>query len=184
MMNMHIEYDATLDEIVDVCLRATERSKLAKRTRWQSTFSVAFMIGIILFLFLTLDGATRTQKLVFVGGSVVLGTGGFWLSYRHSMKKRILKHLREQLQSDAPVPFAVELREDGVWFKQGGTQVSHDWSNVVELVDDKDGVVLRMREGGFLMVRNRGFPTPESRAEFLGMARKKIQEVAAAPGPT
>ena len=40
---MRIEYDATLDDITDAHLKAMARSRMAKRTRWISTFWVAVL---------------------------------------------------------------------------------------------------------------------------------------------
>lgn len=172
---MHIEYETTLDDIADAHLRVAARSRLARRTRWQSTFWIAALTSLLLFLLLALRGATLVERCVFAGLGAVVGAGGYWLNYRRSMKRRVLKYLREQMQTDGPLRFAVELREDCIWTKQGDTQLSFGWPNVREILDSEDGIEFRMRDGGFVIIRHRGFPSQEAREQFKEIANKRIE---------
>jgi hypothetical protein len=104
---VRIEYDNTLDDVADAHLRAAARSKLVRRTRWQSTFWIAAMTGALIFLWLSLRGATLAERFVFAGLGVTIGAGGHWLNHSRSMKRRILKHLRERMQSDGPFRFVM-----------------------------------------------------------------------------
>jgi hypothetical protein len=187
-MAVRIEYDITLDDIADAHLRAAARSKLARRTRWYSTFWTAAITGALIFLWLLLRGATLAERVVFAGLGVTIGAGGHWLNYRRSMKRRILKYLRERMQSDGPLRFVMELRDDCIWTKQDGTQSSFEWSNVAEILDSEDGIELRMRDGGFVIVRSRGFPSQEARQEFKEIANKRMERdsgrAAVGGGPT
>ena len=170
---MRIEYDTTLDEITDAHLRAIAHTKLARRTRWQSTACVAALTGILSFLLLSLLDATHRDRFVFAGLGMTIGAVGHWLSYRRSMERRVRKHLSERMQSDGPLPFMAELRDDCIWTKQGGTQISFDWDNVQEVVDSGDGIELHMRDGGFVILRNRGFPSQDARQEFKHIVEMK-----------
>lgn len=185
---MRIEYETTLDDIADAHLRAVARSKLVRRTRWQSTFLMAVFTPVLVFLLLSHLGATLGECYVFAGLGAVLGAGGFWMNYRPSMKRRALKYLREQMQSDGLLHFAVELREDCIWTKQGQTQLSFDWTNVREIRDSADGIEFRMGDGGFVIVRSRGFPSQAAREQFKEIANKRIErdsgKAAADGGPT
>jgi hypothetical protein len=171
---MRIEYESTLDEIADEHCRAAARSRLLRRMRWQSAFWSALFGGVILFMYLTLDGATVPDRFIFTALGVVGGAGGYWLSYHRRMKRRVLRYLRERMQSDGPFHFIVELREDCIWTKQGGTQLSFDWGNLADVVDAGDSVEFHMHDGGFVIVRNKGFPTDESRNEFLKAANQRL----------
>jgi hypothetical protein len=174
-MTKHVEYETTIDEIADAHLRAYARSKMAKRLRWQSTFWVGALTSLLLYLLLTLRGASLPDRFAFAALGVVIAVGGYSLNYRRSLKRRVIRHLREQLATEAPIRFAVELREDCIWTKQGGTQLSFDWDNVSQIVDAGDAVELRMFNGGFVMVRNKGFPSGDSRQEFMSIANKRLQ---------
>jgi hypothetical protein len=138
-------------------------------------FWIATLTGAMLFLLFSLRGASLVERFVFAGLGVAVGVVWYWLTYRRSMKRRMLKFLREQRQSDGPVRFVAEPRDDCIWTKQGGTQLSFDWSNVAEIFDSEDGIELRMRDGGFVMVRSRGFPSPEARQEFKEIVNRRME---------
>lgn len=126
-------------------------------------------------MLLALRGATLTECVTLAGLGAVVGGGGYWMSYPRSMKRRVLKHLREQMQTAGRIRFAVELRDECVWTRQGGTQLSFDWTNVAEVLDSEDGIELRMRDGGIVVVRSRGFPTQEAQREFKEIANSRIE---------
>ena len=121
---MRIEYEATLDDMADAHYRVAARSRLVKRTRWQSAFWSALFSGIILFMYLTIRGAALPERLIFTGLGIVAGAAGYLLTYRRSMKRRVLKYLRERMQSDGPCHFIVELRDDCIWTKQAGKKAN------------------------------------------------------------
>lgn len=175
---MKIEYDATLDDIADAYVRMAAKSNMARRSRWQGVFWIALFTGLILFMHLTLCGATAVERSVVTILGIVVGAGGYWLTYRDSAKRRTVKYLREQMHSDGPFPFTVELRDDCIWIKQGTTQMSFDWNNVAEMVDAGDALEFRMHDGGFVIVRNKGFPTLESREEFKRVADQRLNGTA------
>ena len=175
---MRIEYEATLDDLADEHYRVAVSSKLAKRTRWQSTFWTALCSGLILFMYLTIREANMGERLIFTFFGVLAGAAGYWLTYRRSMKRRILKYLRERIQPEGPCHFVVELRDNCLWTRLGGTQISFDWENVANVVDAGDGVEFHMRDGGFMIVRNKGFLTPGSRNEFINASKQHLNTVA------
>lgn len=175
---MKIEYDTTLGDIADAHLRMAAKSKMAGRSRWQEVFWIALFTGLILFMYLTLRGATVVERSVVSILGIVVGAGWHWFTYRGSAKRRAVKYMREQMQSDGPFPFAVELRDDCIWTRQGTTQISFDWGNVAEMVDAEDAVEFRMHDGGFVIVRNKGFQTAESREEFKRAANQRLNATA------
>ena len=143
--------------------------------RMLSTFSITVLTGVVLFLWLSLRGATLSARFVLAGLAAAIAAAGYWLTYPGSMKRRVLKYLREQMQSGGPWRFEVELRDDCIWMRQGGTQLSFDWSNVAEILDSEDGIELRMCDGGLVIVRSRGFPSQEARQEFKEIANKRME---------
>ncbi len=171
---MRIEYETTLDEIADAHLRAAARSKLARRARWQGTLWIVVLTAFLLYLLFSLRGATFAERCIISGLGAIVGAGGYWLTYQRSMKRRILKYLREQMHIDGPLHFAVELCEECIWTKQNTTQLSFDWANVQEVLDSPDGIEFRMRDGGFVIVRSRGFPSQEAREQFKEVANARV----------
>jgi hypothetical protein len=175
---MQIQYEITLDDSVETSLRVIARSKLAKRMRWQATFWNGIISGIILFVYGTLRGKTLSERLIIAILAMALVSGGYWLSYRRNMKRRALKLLRERNQSDGLIQITVELRDDCLWTRQDGTQLSYDWAQVDEIVNAEDGVEFFMRDGGFVFVRNKGFSTEKDREEFLNAASQCLNDAA------
>jgi len=174
---MKIEYTTTLENIADAHFRMAEQSKSFDRTRWQGSFWIALFSGLILFMFATLLGATIVARLVMSIVGIVVAVGCYWSSYRDSAKRGIVKYLREQMKSDGPFPFAVELRDDCIWTRQGTTHISFDWNNVAEIVDTADAIEFRMRDGGFMIVHNIGFQSPEIREEFKRLANNHLEPI-------
>jgi hypothetical protein len=181
VVTMHIEYDITLDDLADACLRSTVRSKQAERARRHATFWCAVLTGTVLFMCFALCGTRIAWRFAFAGLGAAVVAGWYWLDYRRSCKRRLLRYLREQMQPDAPIRFVVELRDECIWTKQGGTQSSFGWDNVAEIVDSEDGVELHMRNGGFVFVKSREFPSEEAREEFKEIVNKKMHAVLIGP---
>ena len=173
---MRIEYEETLDDLVNSQCRAADRSMSIKRARWQSAFWSALFSGIMLFMYLTIRGATLAERFIFTVFGIVAGAAGYWLTFHRRMKRRVLKYLRERMQSDGPFRFVVELRDDCIWTKQGGTQMSFDWGYVADVVDASDGVEFYMHNGGFMIVLNKGFLTAENRNDFIKVANQRMSD--------
>ena len=175
---MGITYDTTLDEIVQGHLRMAERARTLSRARRNGVFWTAVLTGLIIFALLAAEGAPLTYRLAVSVLGICAGVGWFLLTHRRSTRRRLMKYLREQMHSDGPFPFAVELREDCLWTRQGAHQLSFDWSDVAELVDTGEAVEFWMREGGFVIVRSRGFPDAECREEFKRIAKQRMDGAA------
>jgi len=180
-MAMHVEYDTGLDELADAQLRALAHSGMVKRMRRRGVLWMAVLTAVPLYLYLALRGASLAERLVFAGLGVLIALGGYALTWRRSARKRLRKYLLEQFQSDRPIRFMVELRDDCIWIQQDGVQLLFDWNHVSEVVDAGDAVEFYMKNGGFVMVRNKGFVDAQGRAEFLDIARKRKSMAGAPP---
>ncbi len=178
---MRIEYETTLDDIADVHLRMAQRSRLAQRARWQGALWIVVLTSVILLLWLLHLGVPLAERCAISAFGAIGSAGGYWLNYHRSMKRRILKHLREQMHTDGPLHFAVELREDCIWTKLATTQLSFDWMNLQEIIDTPDWVELRMRDGSFVIVRSRGFPSQEAREQFKKIANTNLNRISKPP---
>ena len=169
---MQIEYETTIDELVDAHMRALSRSQSAKRARWYATIWTALLTGIILYLYLAFLGAPLIRRFIFAALGVLFATGGYNLTYAQSLRRRIRKHLHDQMPSGLPMRFTVELRDDCIWTKQAGTQISFDWGNVAAVVDTGDAVEVRINGGGLIVARNKGFNSQKERLDFMTIANK------------
>ncbi|MFC1736147.1 YcxB family protein [Candidatus Hydrogenedentota bacterium] len=168
---MHIEYDTTFDEIVDTHLRIHSRSKVFRRAIRRNVLSVCLMVAVGSFLFISEPLFVRTTIAV-----IAAAFGGLFtfLSYPWWNKRFVRKYLREQLGSQGPFKFEMELRDEEIWTKMESTQLLFDWKNVLEILDKPDAVEFYVKNGGFIIVRNRGFKSSEERSQFLCRARERV----------
>lgn len=162
---MRIEYDATLDDIAETHLRLEARSKVARTWRWEGIVISGLLAGVILFMLIP------EPLLTGVGGAVL-----YAITYKRMLRRRLRKYLREQLGTEGPVKFQVELTEAGIWTKQKNTQITFEWANVASLEETSDSVDFIMRDGGIVVVRNKGFQSSDTRRQFLECGRKHIED--------
>ena len=171
-MPIHIEYDATLDDLLDVSLRWVGQSRAAKRARYWTTFCGVALGGVLVYVMFGFYGSPMPERLTLSGVGIAAGSIYYLFTYRRRLRSRLRKHLREQMQSQPTICFAVELRDEGIWIKQGPTESLTDWSNLREVVDTGDAVELRMHNGQLVVIRNERFPTARDRSEFVKIANE------------
>ena len=82
----------------------------------------------------------------------------------------------EQLGGDGPFLCEVEIAPDGITTRQRETETKRPWSAVKDVADVPDSVEFLFQTGGFLVVRDRAFQTPEQRATFLRTVRGFLAE--------
>jgi hypothetical protein len=99
----------------------------------------------------------------------------------------MLSYYRERLGGDGPFTCEVELTADSLAIRQCGAELKYLWSSMTEIVDTPGGIEFAARGGGFLVVRDRAFLTPQQRSDFLLAARQLMSNAGAAggtpPGP-
>jgi hypothetical protein len=121
----------------------------------------------------------------------------FLLGRRRGGSTRVQEFYRERLGGDGPFTCEVELTSAGVVSRQLGQETLHPWSQVASVAEVPGGVELIYRPIGSLLVRDRAFPDPQVRTDFLSQARslipaathpeaapKRIPEEPLATGPT
>jgi hypothetical protein len=81
---------------------------------------------------------------------------------------------RERLGGDGPFTCEVELTSAGVVSRQLGQESLHPWSQVASVAEVPGGVEFIYRPIGSLLVRDRAFPDPQVRADFMSLARSLI----------
>ena len=171
---LRIEYASTLDGAVDANLRFAARDRASKRQRLKSilTATVSFLVtGLIV------GGASAgvgTTAFLFAASLVILLAPFFALFwgfvYDVSFRRRVRAFLRDQV-GEAPAPFALELRPEGLWTKDRGVELLLAWADLTDLGDADDGIEFVFR-AGYVIARNKGFKSPEERAAFFEEAKR------------
>jgi hypothetical protein len=178
-VSMRVEFDATLDDLVDVHLRLLARSRVARGWCWSGSIATGLVAGsglliLIPELFSPLAmpwevEITLAILLAVLGGIVAAAI--YPSVYRRIVATRLRRYCREQLRSDAPFTVEVQLLPGGIRAQQLGTEIACDWANVKAIEEGEDSVDFVVRSGGIIAVQDRAFASSTARREFVELAR-------------
>jgi len=166
---MIVQFDATLDDFVDVTMRSLARSKAAQSSRWRVL--AVFSLFVALALFVVVPGGL----IIRIGAALTAALANVVFSlatYKRSMEKRVRRICRDQNGTDGPVRIEVELSESGVRASQLGAHYIYDWSKVINIEEAEDAIFFYKSDGTLLAVRNRAFQSPAEKSEFIQLARR------------
>lgn len=170
---MLVRFDATIDDVVDVTMRAQRQSKAIRMWRWQSAITMSLIFGGVLYFLLW--QAPLTRLMITVVFTVLLAV--FYLAtYEDNYRKRVRKLIREQIGSDNPFAVTVELLDQGLSITQRGTTVVYEWPRI-ERVEETDDALYFYGQGAVCSaVRKRGFESQAMKDVFLTRANEYIQK--------
>lgn len=169
---MIVEFDATLDDVVDVSMRSLARSKTVRAWSWQGLLTNALLSAVLMFAILPASFGTR----LFFAIVVAFITAGIYLwTYKGRIEKRMRKLCMEQIGPNSPFPVRVELSESNIKVTSQKTEYLHDWSAFAEVEESGDAIYFWKRDGGGFAVRRRGFASESDKDQLLKDARRLVQ---------
>lgn len=168
-MGMKLQYKATIDEAVSAHLRLME---LSKTIRGMKRLGLLFVPLTFMLLYLTLPGED-SAKLAFsiVAALVVAPLYLFFCSRFVRWNTRRL--LLESLGTDEPVPSEYELTEEGLVFRQLGTEIGFRWDSVVEINERREALEFITENKGLALIPKRIFPDESQMKEWLEFGRRR-----------
>lgn|SRR6266545_4896214 len=169
---MQVQFDATIDDFVDVTLRSVAGSKALRAWRWEGAITFASLIGLSMYLIL--PGSTVAKLVAGVLAFVFIIFVSL-ATYKNSYQKRVRKLAKEQIGTEGPVRVQVELTESGIKFDQLKTQYIYDWSTIERYEETDDAIYFCKRDRSVLAVRKRAFESQESKDQFIEFAKKYLQ---------
>jgi hypothetical protein len=166
---MKIQYEITTSDMADVMNRAVKRRQSSMAWQWRRRAIVPALLSVAFYLVLEGPEIRRVigAALFFV---VIFAT--LWLIRSRPRSSPFVAHFREQLGSDGPFPFEIELTRDALVTKQFGDHTSRQWTSVTKITEADAGIEFDIRLGGLIFVRDRAFKSAEERTEFLRLARQ------------
>ncbi len=171
---MKINYEATIDEVVDLQLRILERSKTVRKWKRQGLIGAPFAFALtylmIAYLFVSF---TIVEKLVFSSLAGISFIAFYLGTHKARTRGRVRRLLVEQLGSDGPFPTEYELRDDGLVVQTKGTEIKFDWSNFTEVNETDLELELIAGTGGIAALPKRVFQSEEQLNEWLNCIREK-----------
>jgi hypothetical protein len=175
-----VEFDTTLDEIVDTQLRATRLTKAGRSWRRRAVVGAGVSAGVlftgVVFLALSIraDAARVTDFAIAAVGGLVIGSGWgrtYGRIYDWWVRRRTGRFIAEWLGGKGPFRCEIELRLRGPWVRMASVETAYTWTDATYVEDKPDSIEVRFL-AGLIVVRNRVFQTPFSRQRFLQEVRR------------
>jgi hypothetical protein len=172
-------FQATIDELVDLQLRALKGSKVLRR---QKILVLSVAVATLFTLsFLLLSLTTDAPVLSRIEGSLLfsglVGLFGF-LAYDAYHRKQMRILLEEQGGKNLSAPVAFEVRPEGLTIKQYRRKWKFAWKAISKSLDKNGDVVFRTTEAKrvFAIVRKRAFASDKELLRFIKLTQKYIDK--------
>ncbi len=166
---MRVEFNYTIDDVVDVQLRLLMRSRVATGWRWRNAVLTSVLAGAFLFAVVP-EGITGRIVMGSIG--LMSGAAVYLALNDFTVKRRLRKYLEENCGSDKRFTCEVELNDSGIHTKSNGTQIIYSWANVSDIKETGDSVDIYFEKGGLVVIRNRAFVSPGERQRFIELAKQ------------
>jgi len=172
-----IEFDATLDEMVDVGLRLWSRSKTSRAARSRALWFVGGATSLVFLIVIRTDTASlefpAAVWILWVVLALALGVGFAYIHRAYmdwSARRRTKQFVAEHLGGATQVHCEIELQPKGVKVLQNGLEMVFPWSGAIGIEDNVDDVELQFTSG-LVVARNRAFLDAAERVRFIERAR-------------
>ena len=173
---LRADFEATLDDIVDVYLRQIRRMPSGGRQFRRAAILICVVSGM--FAMVAIDAMrSRPARMDLLLGGVVGAVVGVICTplYDRILATRARKVLGEYYAARVPMRCEIELRPTGLWVRQDQGELLLDWDTAKSVEDTADDIELWFR-WGLVVVRNRGFATLADRERFLADARARVPD--------
>jgi len=171
-----IEYDATVDDAVDVSLRFARRTRTFRNQIRYTVLIVGALIGVAAMAIGIYTAPPDTSRGYLVRLALASAFGVVTaLIFRGFFAKEIRKQQRkmvaEQFGGKAAIRSELELRPDAVWVRQAGMEMVFPWDACTSIVDNPDDIEINFTPG-ICVVWNRHFASAADRQSFLETSRR------------
>lgn len=175
--DVRLEFDSTLDEIVDANMRQAGRARTYRQERrWgQWLVAVCYFFATVVAVLRGIDvsGVAAAITLAFALVSGMLGFVVYGRFHDWYARRNCSRMVREQYRGLEPVGCAVEVRQDSLWSRVKDIETSFPWSSLTRVNEVSDSIELWFNPG-LAVVRNRAFRSQDERRVFLDRTRSLI----------
>lgn len=174
---MRVQFDETLDDMVEVAFRMCSRSRKVRSWRITARIAASILMGFVAWLTMfVLIPEVREPRLIIAGLGAAMGGLLYPLTYRRILKRRLRGYYREQLGDHASFPVQVELSPEGIHTKQIGSQITFEWAQINKIQQTSDSIDFFTRHGGIAVVWKRAFASEESIGHFIEEANRYLDQ--------
>jgi hypothetical protein len=173
-----LEFDVTLDEIVDVNMRLVRQTEAyhqqRRRAQWVLGLSIAGGIAVAMLW----DGEAPSSTWVATASCAALAgglaSGVLYGRYYDRFVRRYYRRVVDEMYNGAnPIHFEFELRDEALWTRSVHSEVVFPWSRLVR-IEDVPGSIELWFNPGLAVIRDRAFHSQEDRRAFLDAVRKRL----------
>lgn len=170
-----VEFDSTLDEVIDVEMRMVQRTAWYRQERNQYQWCVGVCCaGVLAVNILRADGAPSLAALAIAPIAALIGglTLGALYPRCHDwyVRRRYRRMVSEMYGGAEVVHCEFEARDDVLWSRSVYAEVSLPWSRLTG-VKNLPGSIELWFNPGLAIIRDRAFQTREERQAFLDAVR-------------
>jgi hypothetical protein len=170
---MRVQFDYDINDVVDASGRMLFRSPTGRRRLLAMRTNSAVFIGVFAGAFACAVIPEMPEDKIVFGLILAVAIGTVqWLNYPRAVRRAWQKQYLALLGSEGPFTCEVELRPEGIWARHNHTQTLYEWPGIASIEETDDSVDFRSRFGGYLVVRDRAFWSPEERDKFIATARR------------
>ncbi|MBD3402942.1 hypothetical protein GF420_08595 [candidate division GN15 bacterium] len=169
---MRIQFNTSLDDIVDSHLRLYRISDTARKRKWSGLLGAPILAALMWLLF---PGGFMTQ-VIWAAATIVLYVIFYLSSYDKLLAKSVRKYFQETLGSQDKVNCEMEFDDRDIICRFNGTEMRFQWAAVTEIVEQADDFEIWLGKKGLVVVRHSYFSTPEEQRSWLEAARQRTEQ--------
>jgi hypothetical protein len=171
-----LEFDSTVDEIVDVQLRLAQKTAAFKRQRRNSIWFVAVFSAVappVIFFWRVTDG--QAVAVAAVVGLILGPLAGYLYGrfYDYYVKKHSRRMVVEMLGASQNTRCEYELRPDALWSRFRDMELTLPWSRLTR-IEDGPGAISLWFDPGLAVIQDRAFRNADDRRQFLETVRARL----------
>jgi hypothetical protein len=171
-----IEFDASLDDCVDVNMRMVKATATYRQSR--SSYRWLFAVVVAGTLAVAILRGAEVPSYFKIGVAALVAVAGGFVSgiigarfYDWYVAGHYRRMLCEMFGSANALRCEFEVREDTLWSRTVHSEVSFPWSRLTR-VHDLPGEIELWFSPGLAVIRDRAFKTRQQREAFLESIRK------------
>lgn len=174
-----VEFDATLDEVVDANMRLVQHTATYRKQRRRYQWFVGVCVAggeAVAILNMSYEVPSYGTLVVATCAAVIGGLALGMLSGRYHdwrVRRGYRRVLNEMYGGAEAIHCEYELRDNVLWSRSVHNETSFPWSRLTR-VEDVPGCIELWFNPGLAVVRDRAFRNQEERRAFLGAVRQHL----------
>jgi hypothetical protein len=156
-----VEFEFTVDDMIDVNRRMLARSRTFLSWRHRNAFWTAVGAAVLTYAVSPDVSHRGLRALLAAAIAAVL----MRILQPIFLRRKLTQFCREQFGSDGPFTCEVEIAPEGLRLKQLGADTLHEWGAITAIESTADALEFQMARG-LVVVRERAFPSAADKARF------------------